>query len=154
MGVYEWRKIGVALAIRHSTPADQNVRAILLSFFVIFFAGCRNRYLDTWEQHAYVWSRSDTAKPVSVPSEISAVHVLVAQWPANGDAPWMLKSAMPETVPMPGSTIVVVRLDGAAITVPAADVAQSLRQDLSDWRAGWSPQAIVNRPGNSGDSLV
>ena len=105
-------------------------------------SACNSAPMPEWTQHAYAWSRSDTAKPIFVPRKISAVRMLVAQWSANGDAPWMLKSADSEIASMPVSAIVVVRLDGTVITVPAADVARSLRQVMSDWRAGWTPQAI------------
>lgn len=107
---------------------------------VLCLSACSQTQVAEWEQHAYIWSRLDAVKPLSAPKEISALRALVAQWSATGDAPWMLKSAAPET--MPESAVAVVRLDGAAITVPAATVARSLKQALSNWRAGWTPQAI------------
>ena len=135
------------MEVRHSHGLTQMIHAqshtISIAFLIALvscLSACAPSHPTEWEQHAYIWSRLDAVKPLSAPKEISALRVLVAQWSATGDAPWMLKSAAPET--MPESAVAVVRLDGAAITVPAATVARSLKQTLSNWRAGWTPQAI------------
>lgn len=122
---------------------DARSRVVAIALCAVLCLGaCRPDQVSTWEQHAYLWLRSDAGRPVSVPPDISALRVLVAQWSADAGTPWMLESALPEALYGSGSMIAVVRLDGTAIAVPAATAARSLRQALDQWHAGWTPQAI------------
>jgi hypothetical protein len=113
-----------------------------LSALAVYLSACGPSQPTEWEQHAYIWSRFDAAKPPFVPEEVDALRVLVAQWSVADDVPWFLESNIPATALTSEATIAVVRLDGSSIEVPAADVAQTLRSQLPHWRADWTPQVI------------
>ena len=115
---------------------------ICITALALYLCACKSTPRAEWEQHAYIWSRSATPNQFSVPRDIRAVRVLVAQWSAMGDEPWVLKSAESEALSMGMPVIAVVRLDGATINVSATTVARSLKQDLFYEGVGTPPKAI------------
>lgn len=137
------------MEVRHSHGLTQMIHAqshtISIAFLIALvscLSACAPSHPTEWEQHAYIWSRLEATEPLSVPNGISAVRVLVAQWSAVDDVPWVLESTIPARDLMSEAIIPVVRLDGSSIKVPAPVVAQTLRTHLPQWRADWMPQAI------------
>lgn len=107
--------------------------ALLLT---IFLTGCVEAPHAVWNQHAYVWSRNTSSSVLKSPQEITALRVLAAQWTMGDGDLWVLTADLPHAANSSRPVIVVVRLDGHAITVPAHAVVETLRLRWPRWEAG------------------